>query len=101
MSNNTPDYENDLVFPPPQGDWADTRPQSNTDRTASTIELISKIERLTKQLEIAVKALQYYANENIYDRHHQVVNGNNEWESEVMLDCGVKADYALKIINNL
>lgn len=80
------DYENNLAFPP------------TTDRTA---ELVEKIERLSKQLDIAVKGLQYYANEDIYDRHHQVVNGNNEWESEVMLDCGVKADYALKKIKEL
>lgn len=83
------DYENNLAFPP------------TTDRTQSKDELIEKIEKLTKQLDMAVKGLQYYANEDIYDRHHQVVNGNNEWESEVMLDCGVKADYALKKIKEL
>lgn len=57
MSNNAPDYENNLAFPP-QGDWSDTQPKNNTDRTASTIELINKYEQLTKQLEIAIDALK-------------------------------------------
>lgn len=39
------DYENNLAFPP------------TTDRTQSTIELIEKIEKLTKQVEIAFTGL--------------------------------------------
>lgn len=58
-------------------------------------------ERLQKQLEIAFAGLQYYANEDIYIERHQVVNGNNEWTSEVMLDNGVKASYFLKKIEEL
>ena len=42
MSNNTPDYENDLAFPP-----------ASADVRTTTIE---------KQLEIAVKALRLYSN---------------------------------------
>lgn len=45
------DYDNDLAFPP-QGDWADTSPRANTDRTASTIELVNKIEEMTKWLDL-------------------------------------------------
>lgn len=45
------DYENNLAFPP-QGDWSDTEPKNNTDRTASTIELIDKIESLTSWVDI-------------------------------------------------
>lgn len=45
--NNTPDYENDLAFAP--GDWSDSRVNGNTDRTASTIQLIEKIEELEKE----------------------------------------------------
>lgn len=48
------------------GDWSDTEPRSYTDRTQSTIELIEKIEKLTKQLDIAVKCLKHYADENFY-----------------------------------
>lgn len=29
-----------------EGDWADTNPRANTDRTQSTIELVDKIEKL-------------------------------------------------------
>lgn len=59
MTNNAPDYTENLAFPP-QVDWADTKPKNNTDRTASTIELVEKIEKLSKQLEIAVKCLKNY-----------------------------------------
>lgn len=41
------DYENNLA----QGDWADTNPRANTDRTASTIELVEKIEKLNWWLD--------------------------------------------------
>ena len=37
MSNNTPDYKDDIVFLPPE----------TTDRTQSTIDLINRIEALT------------------------------------------------------
>lgn len=45
------DYENNLAFPP-EGDWTDTEPKNNTDRTASSIELINKIEELNKWLDL-------------------------------------------------
>lgn len=48
MSNNAPDYENDLVFPP-----------ISTDVRTTTIE---KCERLEKKLETAIKALRVYKN---------------------------------------
>ena len=59
------DYNENLAFPP-QGDWSDTQPKNNTDRTASTIELVEKIEKLSKQLEIAKMILKNIAyNEDI------------------------------------
>lgn len=45
--HNTPDYNNNLAFAP--GDWSDSRVNGNTDRTASTIQLIEKIEELEKE----------------------------------------------------
>lgn len=45
MSNNTPDYEDNIVFEP-QGDQSDARVVFHTDRTALTIKLIEEIERL-------------------------------------------------------
>lgn len=62
---------------------------------------IAECERLQKQLDIAVAGLQYYANEDIYIECHKVINGNNEWTSEVMLDNGVKARHYLKKIEEL
>lgn len=70
----------------------------SSDVLLSTIE---ELERTKKQLDIAVTGLQYYANEDIYIESHKVVNGNNEWTSEVMLDNGVKASYFLKKIEEL
>ena len=55
------DYNNNLVYAP-EGDWADTEPKTNTDRTQSSLDLVDKIEKLTKQLEIAVEALELYKN---------------------------------------
>ena len=47
MSNNTPDYENDLVFAPASADV--------------------RTSRIEKQLEIAVKALEVYADSRTWD----------------------------------
>lgn len=66
-----------------------------------SMERAAEIEKLKEQLKLAIKGLQYYANEDIYNECHQIVNGKNEWMSEVMVDCGVKADYALKKIKEL
>lgn len=54
MSNNAPDYENDLVFPPKSADdLNEQRRQSEVLVTA-----IEKCEKLEKQLKIAVKAFE-------------------------------------------
>lgn len=45
------DYENNLAFPP-EGDWADTEPKVNTDRTQSSLDLVDKIEELNKWLDL-------------------------------------------------
>lgn len=58
MTNNAPDYENNLAFPP-QGDWSDTQPKNNTDRTQSSCDMVDTIEKLTKQLEIAKRGLAF------------------------------------------
>lgn len=57
------DYENNLAFPP-QGDWADTNPRANTDRTASTIELVNKIEGLNKWLDLKSEYIGKLEGEN-------------------------------------
>lgn len=63
MSNNAPDYTDNLAFPP-QGDWSNTQPKNNTDRTASTIELVGKIEKLSKQIEYMINGFAWIRNEN-------------------------------------
>lgn len=57
------DYENNLAFPP-EGDWADTSPRANTDRTASTIELVNKIEKLNKWLDLKSEYIEKLEKEN-------------------------------------
>lgn len=57
------DYENNLAFPP-EGDWSDTEPKNNTDRTASTIELVNKIEELNKWLDLKSEYIEKLEKEN-------------------------------------
>ena len=60
MSNNEPDYENDLVFPPQE--IKSQRELSEQGRQSDVlISTIEKCERLEKQLEIAKKCLKEYA----------------------------------------
>lgn len=69
------DYNENLAFPPHtiltpggvirvEGDWSDTQPKFHTDRTASTIELVGKIEKLSKQLDIAISGFAWIRNKN-------------------------------------
>lgn len=55
--NNTPDYNNNLAFAP--GDWSDSRVNGNTDRTATTIQLIEKIEELEKENKKLRDAIEF------------------------------------------
>ena len=54
MSNNAPDYENDLVFPPKSADDLNEQ-RRQSDVIISAIEKCAKLE---KQLKIAVEALE-------------------------------------------
>ena len=54
MSNNAPDYENDLVFPPKSADDLNKQ-ERQSDVLISAIE---RCEKLEKQLKIAIKALE-------------------------------------------
>ena len=53
MSNNAPDYENDLVFPPKSAD--DLNKQERQSEVL--IKAIEKCEKLEKQLKIAKRGL--------------------------------------------
>jgi len=63
MTNNAPDYYDNLAFPP-EGDWADTSPRANTDRTGSTIALVNKIEELTKWVDLKSEYIAKLEEEN-------------------------------------
>lgn len=54
MSNNTPDYENDLLFAPTSAD--DLNEQGR--QSDVLISAIERCEKLEKQLNIAVEALE-------------------------------------------
>ena len=56
MSNNTPDYENNLVFEPKSAD--DLNKQERQSEVL--LSAIERCEMLEKKLEIAVKALEFY-----------------------------------------
>ena len=58
MSNNEPDYENNLAFEPKSADDLNEQGRQS-DVLIATIE---KCERLEKQLDIAVDMLKEYAN---------------------------------------
>lgn len=47
-----------------EGDWSDTKPKNNTDRTASTIELINEIEKLNKWLDLKSEYIEKLEKEN-------------------------------------
>ena len=54
MSNNTPDYENNLIFAPTSADDLNKQ-ERQSDVLISAIE---RCEKLEKQLKIAIKALE-------------------------------------------
>ena len=54
MSNNTPDYDNNLAFEPKSADDLNKQ-ERQSEVLISTIE---KCERLEKKLDIAIKALE-------------------------------------------
>lgn len=54
MSNNTPDYDNNLVFAPTSADDLNKQ-ERQSDVLISAIE---RCEKLEKQLKIAIKALE-------------------------------------------
>lgn len=58
--DNTPDYKENLAFAP--GDWSDSRVKGNTDRTASSIQLIEKIEELEKENKKLRDAIKFQNN---------------------------------------
>lgn len=81
------DYENNLAFKP-IGDWADTEPKVNTDRTQSSLELVDKIKELTEE-NAKLKELLEECRENITD----------SWDSFIDIAAGGKTAELIEKIN--
>ena len=62
MSNNTPDYDNNLAFAPTSADDLNKQ-ERQSDVLISAIE---RCEKLEKQLKIAIKALEEYTSSESY-----------------------------------
>ena len=59
MSNNAPDYENDLVFPPQEIKSQDDI-NAQGRQSEVLIKAIEKCEKLEKQLKIALNCINEY-----------------------------------------
>lgn len=57
MSNNAPDYQDNLVFPPQEVKSQDDIKNQDIRSSDVLIKAVEKCEKLEKQLEIAVDAL--------------------------------------------
>lgn len=74
MSNNAPDYENNLAFPPRHDD------------------LQLKVNKLEKQLKIAVKCLRLYAQgKHWYGTLNPKVYDYGDWAKEALKKIGVRS----------
>ena len=49
-------YKENLAYEP-QGDWSETQPKPCTERTPQVLELIDRVAKLEKKVEIAKKYL--------------------------------------------
>lgn len=63
MSNNAPDYVDNLVFPPKSAD--DLNEQKRQSEVL--ISALEKCQKLEKQLKIAIEGLEKYANEGNWE----------------------------------
>jgi hypothetical protein len=98
MSNNAPDYENDLVFPPQeiksQHELSEKGRQSDV-----LIKAIEKCEKLEKQLKIAESWLREIGNS--VDTYFEKDNRPLEFTLDVLTACGLSAYQALHEIKEL
>lgn len=90
MSNNTPDYENNLAFAPTSAD--DLNKQGR--QVDVLVAALEKCERLEKQLKIAVEALEVYKEDkwDYEDEYNIYPLGTGGW---------IYAEEALKQIKEL
>ena len=67
MSNNAPDYEDNLVFPPQEIKSQDDIKHQDTRSSDVLIKAVEKCVKLEKQLKIAIEALSKYADIHNWD----------------------------------
>lgn len=95
MSNNAPDYENNLVFSPKSADDLNKQGRQS-DVLVSAIE---KCEKLEKQLKIAESWLKEIGNS--VDTYFEEDNRPLEFTLDVLTACGLSAYQALHEIKEL
>ena len=95
MSNNAPDYENNLIFEPKSAD--DLNKQERQSEVL--IAAIKRCERLEKQLEIAESWFREIGNS--VDTYFEKDNRPLEFTLDVLTACGLSAYQALHEIKEL
>ena len=98
MSNNAPDYENDLVFPPQEIKSQDDLNEQGR-QSEVLIKAIEKCEKLEKQLKIAESWLREIGNS--VDTYFEKDNRPLEFTLDVLTACGLYAYQALHEIKEL
>lgn len=96
MSNNSPDYEDNLVFPPQEIKSQDDIKHQETRSSDVLIKAVEKCEKLEKQLKIAVDCLKKYANEDLWSDYEE--------GDVIYFDCIFKSlgyDFAQKAIKKI
>lgn len=95
MSNNAPDYENNLAFEPKSADDLNKQ-ERQSEVLISTIE---KCEMLEKQIEIAESWLREIGNS--VDTYFEKDNRPLDFTLDVLTVCGLSAYQALHEIKEL
>lgn len=107
MSNNAPDYKDNLVFEPKQTDLVeyintvksqDELPEQGR-KSDVLIKALEKCEKLEKQLKIAESWLREISNS--VDTYFEKDNRPLEFTSDVLTACGLSAYQALHEIKEL
>ena len=95
MSNNTPDYENNLVFPPKSADDLNKQERQSDVLVAA----LDKCEMLEKKLKIAESWLREIGNS--VDTYFEKDNRPLEFTLDVLMGCSFSAQEALAKIKEI
>lgn len=103
MSNNAPDYENDLVFPPQEIKSQDDLNKQGRESDV-LISAIERCERLEKALYVAVCTLETYADTQNWRDIFEEDGDDSEYHTEALYFANEgyeSAQSALKQIKEL